>query len=214
MSTAIIEPPVSRHQVTVETATVTLGSSRDSSSGPPSDEGCMPPVPTEFRQPLAFKDLRSRLDQFLAKPGEGDFKNFLEDYLEATQNCRWQDEQRTHWFSWFITGPAKITWLRTLTTEEKSFWEKIVAAFKAQYGIHIDPRTAYQRCQELHYDQFHSLQGLMSPIQEYQRMAPTMLTDAVMKSILWNKAPVSLQQEIKELMVYRYYYRNYCVLNK
>ena len=41
----------------------------------------------------------------------------------------------------------------------------------------------------------------MSAMQEYQRMAPTMLTDAVMESILWNKVPVSLQQEIKELSV-------------
>lgn len=32
-------------------------------------------------------------------------------------------------------------------------------------------------------------------------MAPTMLTDAVLESILWNKVPVSLQQEVKELTV-------------
>ena len=32
-------------------------------------------------------------------------------------------------------------------------------------------------------------------------MAPTILTDAVMESILWNKVPVTLQQEIKELSV-------------
>ena len=32
-------------------------------------------------------------------------------------------------------------------------------------------------------------------------MAPTMLTDAVMESILWNKVPLTLQQEIKELLV-------------
>ena len=158
MSTATIESPGSRHEVTVETATVALGSSRDLSSDLPSDEGRVPPVLTECRQPPAFKDLiRSRLDKFSGKPGEGDFEIFLEDYLEATQNCGWRDEQRAHWFSLFITGPAKITWQRTLTTEEKSSWEIIVAAFKAQYGIHIDPRTAYQHCQELHYDQFHSV---------------------------------------------------------
>ena len=180
---------------------MTLVSSRDSSSDPPKDGGRVPPVPTERRQPPTFKDLRSRLDKFLAKPGEGDFEIFLEDYLEATENCGWRDKQRAHWFSWFITGPAKIMWQRTLTTEEKSSRERIVATFKAQYGIHIDPRTAYQRCQELHYDQFHSVQGLMSAMREYQRMAPTMLTDAVMESILWNKVPVSLQQKIKELSV-------------
>ena len=32
-------------------------------------------------------------------------------------------------------------------------------------------------------------------------MAPTMLTDAVMESILWNKVSVALQQEVKELSV-------------
>ena len=79
--------------------------------------------------------------------------------------------------------------------------DRIVTAYKAQYGIHIDPRTAYQRSQELHYEQFHSVQGLMSAMREYQRMAPTMLTDAVMESILWNKVPVALQQEVKELSV-------------
>ena len=88
MSTATIEPPGSRHEVTVETATVALGSSRDLSSDLPSDEGRVPPVLTECRQPPVFKDLiRSRLDKFSGKPGEGDFEIFLEDYLEATQNC-------------------------------------------------------------------------------------------------------------------------------
>ena len=76
-----------------------------------------------------------------------------------------------------------------------------MTVYKAQYGIHIDPRTVYQRCQELQYEQFHSVQGLMTAMREYQRMAPTMLTDAVMESILWNKVPVTLQQEIKELSV-------------
>ena len=32
-------------------------------------------------------------------------------------------------------------------------------------------------------------------------MAPTMLTDVVMESILWNKVPVALQQKVKELSV-------------
>ena len=32
-------------------------------------------------------------------------------------------------------------------------------------------------------------------------MAPTMLTDAVLESILWSKVPISLQQEVKELAV-------------
>ena len=68
---------------------MTPSRSRDSSSDPPSDGGHVPPVPTECRQPPAFKDLRSRLDKFSGKPGEGDFEIFLDDYLEATQTELW-----------------------------------------------------------------------------------------------------------------------------
>ena len=46
----------------------------------------------DFRQPPAFAELRSRLDKFTGKSGEGDFKKWLEDYVEATQDCGWVDE--------------------------------------------------------------------------------------------------------------------------
>ena len=65
----------------------------------------------------------------------------------------------------------------------------------------MDPRTAYLHYYELQYNQFGSVQGLMSAMKDYQRMAPGMLTDAVLESILWNKAPVSLQQDIKEITI-------------
>ena len=65
----------------------------------------------------------------------------------------------------------------------------------------MDPRTAYQRCHELQQNQFGSVQGLMSAMRDYQRMAPGMLTDSVLESVLWNKVPVTLQQEIKEITV-------------
>lgn len=57
---------------------------------------------------------------FSGKTGEGDFEIWLEDYIEATQSCDWSNEQRAHWFSWFITGAAKVTWQRTLIAEDKS----------------------------------------------------------------------------------------------
>ena len=38
-------------------------------------------------------------------------------------------------------------------------------------------------------------------MRDYQRMAPTKLTDEVLTSILWNKAPIELQKEIKEITV-------------
>jgi len=63
----------------------------------------------------------------------------------------------------------------------------------------MDPRTAYQRCHELQYEQFRSVQGLVDAMHDYQRMAPQKLTDTVLESILWNKVPVKLQQEVKEI---------------
>jgi len=36
-------------------------------------------------------------------------------------------------------------------------------------------------------------------MQNYQRMAPRKLTDETLESILWNKVPVELQKEVKEI---------------
>ena len=36
-------------------------------------------------------------------------------------------------------------------------------------------------------------------MRDYQRMAPQKLTDTVLESILWNKVPVRLQKEVKEI---------------
>ena len=36
-------------------------------------------------------------------------------------------------------------------------------------------------------------------MRDYQRMAPQKLTDTVLESILWNKVPVKLQKEVKEI---------------
>ena len=72
--------------------------------------------------------------------------------------------------------------------------------FKGQYGIHLDPRTAYQRCHELRYEHFGSAQGLLTAMREYQQMAPHKLTNVCLESILWNKVPVELQAEVKEII--------------
>lgn len=71
--------------------------------------------------------------------------------------------------------------------------------YKGQYGVHLDRRTAYQRCHELTYDQFGSAQGLLNTMRDYQRMAPYKLTDETLESILWNKVPIELQKEVKEI---------------
>ena len=63
----------------------------------------------------------------------------------------------------------------------------------------MNPRTAYQRCHELQYEHFGSVQGLVDAMREYQRMAPQKLKDETLESILWNKVPIELQQELKEI---------------
>ena len=149
--------------------------------------------------PLGFKTLIHRVEKFSGREGDNDFEIWLMDFKEATEHCGWNDEQRTKWFSWFLSGPAKATWQRTLKDTDKTSWQKIVATYRGQYGVHLDPRIAYQKCQELQYSQFGSAQGLLYAMRDYQRMAPEKLSDATMESILWNKVPIALQQELKEI---------------
>ena len=59
----------------------------------------------------------------------------------------------------------------------------------------MDPRTAYQRCHDLQYNRFGSVQGLLEAMRDYQHMAPQKLSDANLESILWNKVPIKLQKE-------------------
>jgi len=54
----------------------------------------------------------------------------------------------------------------------------------------MDPRTACQRCHELQYDSFGSVQGLLESMRDYLRMAPQKLSDANLEPILCNKVPV------------------------
>ena len=63
----------------------------------------------------------------------------------------------------------------------------------------MNPRTPYQRCNELQYEQFKSVQGLVDAMRDYQRMALQKLTDTVLESILWNKVSIKLQRELKEI---------------
>ena len=78
-------------------------------------------------------------------------------------------------------------------------WKSVKKIYQGQYGVHLDPRTAYQRCHELRYDQFNSVQGLVDAMRDYQRMAPQKLRDETLESILWNKVPLELQQEVREI---------------
>ena len=71
-------------------------------------------------QPCGFKELYSRIDKFSGKSQEDDFEVWLEDIIEATNDCGWSDKQHAHWFSWFISGSAKSTWQRNLKPTDKS----------------------------------------------------------------------------------------------
>ena len=82
---------------------------------------------------------------------------------------------------------------------DKASWKRFVEVYRGQYGIYLDPRTAYQRCHELRYEQFGSAQGLLDAMHDYERIAPWKLTDETFESILWNKVPVELQKEVKEI---------------
>ena len=163
------------------------------------DEETTEVVTPNFKHPKGFKELRFRVDKFSGDTKEIDFDVWLDDFLEATNDCGWSNADRAKWFSWFLSGPAKSTWQRTLKSTHKESWEEIVSVYRGQYGVHMDPRTAYQRCNELQYDQFKSVQGLVDSMRDYQRMAPQKLTDTVLESILWNKVPVKLQREVKEI---------------
>jgi len=149
--------------------------------------------------PPGFRALTNRIDKFSGRQAEDNFEVWLQDYVEATEDCGWDDEKRARWFSWFLAGPAKATWQQTVLAEHKTDWSKITEVYRGQYGVHLDPRTAYQRCHELQYEQFGSVQGLLNSMREYQRMAPLKLTNEVLESILWNKVPVELQKEVKEI---------------
>ena len=156
-------------------------------------------VTVPYNHMVSKNSASSRIDKFSGESTEEDFEVWLEDFVEATNDCGWTDKQCARWFSWFIRGPAKSTWQRTIKTTDKSSWNAIVPVYKGQYGVHMDPRTAYQCCHELQYSQFMSVQGLMNAMRDYQRMAPRKLTDDTLESILWNKVPLELQQEVKEI---------------
>ena len=98
------------------------------------------PHPPGFRYPI------SRIEKFSSNQGDDDFELWLMDFNETIRNCGWTDEQRSRWFSWFLSGPAKATWQCTLTEKDQNSWSKIVKIYCCQYGIHMDPRIAYQRC--------------------------------------------------------------------
>ena len=47
-----------------------------------------------FKHPKAFRELRFRVDKFTGNIKEVDFNVWLEDFLEATNDCGWNDADR------------------------------------------------------------------------------------------------------------------------
>ena len=109
--------------------------------------------------PRGFKEIRGHVQPFSGKEGDNDFQMWLDDFHEVSADCGWSDKTRARWFSSFIVGPAKATRQRTLQSEDKACWEKIVEVKRGQYGVHLDSRTAYQRYHELSYEQFGRIVG-------------------------------------------------------
>ena len=202
-----IEPEtVTTKQTSVEKVTKQDESNEESASSRDSSQDSHSTIRSTYSRrrandphPPGFRSLSGWIEKFSGRQGDADFELWVMDFNEATTNCGWDDIQCAKWFSWFLSRPAKATWQRTLIAEDKSSWTRIVQIYRGQYGIHTDPRIAYQRCQELQYSQFGSAQGLLNAMRDYQRMAPEKLTDATMESILWNKVPLELQQELKEI---------------
>ena len=82
-------------------------------------------VPQVLSIHLHLENCRKRVDKFLGKSDENDFEVWLVDFTEATTDCSWTDNERARWFSWFLSGSAKVTWQRTVKTEDKTSWQKI-----------------------------------------------------------------------------------------
>ena len=78
-----------------------------------------------FKYPPAFKELQKCIDKFSSKSDENDVEIWLGDFTEATTDCMWTDIERARWLSWFLAGSAKVTWQRTVKSEDKTSWQKI-----------------------------------------------------------------------------------------
>jgi len=72
------------------------------------------PKSSVFKHPPGFKELKDQVSKFFGDSREG-FEVWLVDFCEATDDCKWTDDMRAQWFSWFLTGSA---WQRTLNRED------------------------------------------------------------------------------------------------
>ena len=74
------------------------------------------PTPTGVTHPKGFKGCDLESINLVEAPKKLT-EVWLEDFLEATNDCNWSDADQAKWFFWFLTGPAKSAWQRTLKSE-------------------------------------------------------------------------------------------------
>ena len=55
-----------------------------------------------FKHLKGFKELCFRVDKFTGNTKDVDFKVWLEDFLEATNDCGWSNTDRAKWFHGFL----------------------------------------------------------------------------------------------------------------
>ena len=109
-------PPTAKEEVKSPTPSLDSELSLSDSSGETSENSRRSQRHTSRSQsskdvhPPGFREVRSRVKCFSGKKGEDDFQLWLEDYEEASNDYQWKDNDRARWFSWFIEGPAKVTW--------------------------------------------------------------------------------------------------------
>ena len=70
--------------------------------------------------PPGFKEVSSRVEKFSGKRAEdGTFEVWLDDFEEATTDCGWTDNMKARWFSWFVSGPARLHGREPLLLDRK-----------------------------------------------------------------------------------------------
>ena len=115
--------------------------------------------------PPTFRALINRVSTF---SGASDFVAWLDDFVESTHDCGWDDNNRANWFSWFLAGPAKVSWQHTLKPAEKITME--TNDRNVQRRVWYSTRSLYglSCCHELSYEHFDSAKVLLTAMREHQ----------------------------------------------
>jgi len=86
--------PLESSVVKNESVLPTARSDNQSDAMSSEDEGMTEAVTTSFKHPKGFRELRFRVDKFSGDSKEVDFDVWLENFLEVTNDCGWNDADR------------------------------------------------------------------------------------------------------------------------